>query len=250
MSNRKRKIINTKENKLNESDLVTNADKEAEEKIVQTIKHTYPDHSFLTEEDNTIQTQSPFQWIIDPIDGTVNYAHNFPHFCSSIALSYQGQMIVGVVYDPIRKELFHAVKDLGAFLNDVPISTSQTNTLKECLLATGFPYDVASSQTNNMDFFKTFYSKAQAVRRAGSAALDLCYVASGRLDGFWELKLSPWDTAAAALIIQEAGGKVTNFFTIDFDIFKKHIIATNSLIHEDINTILQEVDPDVLSKLP
>lgn len=231
--------------KINEFDLVTNADKEAEEAILETIKQKYPDHNIIAEESDTINNNSDFQWVIDPLDGTTNYAHNFPQFCVSIALLYKGDYSIGVVYDAAKKELFHAVKGQGAFLNDEQIHVSSIKTVAESLLATGFPYIRTSREANNLDYFETFTYKAQAIRRPGSAALDMCYVACGRFDGFWELKLAPWDTAAGTCIVREAGGLVTNFFENSFDIHTKNIIASNPHIYEEMSQILKETNPSV-----
>lgn len=235
--------------KSNEFDLVTNADKEAEEVIISLLKERFPDHGILAEESASQDVDTEFKWIIDPIDGTVNYAHNFPQFCVSIGLMYRNELVLGVVYDALKREMFHGIKNMGAFLNDEPIHVTPTKNLARCLMATGFPADVGTSNVNNINLFIEFCSKAQAVRRPGSAALDLCYVAAGRLDGFWELKLSPWDTAAGAVIVREAGGMVTNFFTGEFDIFKKHILATNGQIHDQVMDIIKEVDPGIADRV-
>lgn len=226
--------------KINEFDLVTNVDREAEDIIIETIQGNFGNHSYLAEESHQMDNKSPFQWVIDPLDGTTNYAHNFPQFCVSIGLMYNKELFLGVVYDPLKKELFHAVKGLGAFLNDKPIYVSSVKNLSESLLATGFPYDRSDKNFNNLNYFESFLYKAQAIRRPGSAALDLCYLACGRIDGFWELKLAPWDTAAGAIIIREAGGIVTNFFSDSFDIFIQNIIASNKYIQEEMIQVLKE----------
>lgn len=231
--------------KLNEFDLVTNVDKESENIIVETIKNKFNDHSFLAEESHKDKEDVDFLWVIDPLDGTTNYAHNFPQFCVSIALRYKQELILGVVFDAVKKELFYAFKGKGAFLNEKQIYVSSIKNVNESLLATGFPYDRTNRIANNLDYFEAFTYRSQAIRRPGAAALDLCYLACGRFDGFWELKLAPWDTAAGAVIVREAGGLVSNFFTKDFDIFKKHIIASNPYIYEEMTEILKETNPNI-----
>ena len=225
--------------KFNEYDLVTNVDRLSEEKIVSVIKKSFPDHNILGEEGTQAATHaSDFTWVIDPIDGTTNYAHAFPQFSASIGILYKGELFMGVVYDAFKKEMFSAVKGQGAFLNDVPIRVSSVDTIEKSLLSTGFPYDREDVMKENLKYFESFVYKAQALRRPGSASLDLCYTACGRLDGFWELNLAPWDTAAGALIVLEAGGKVTNMRSDEFDIYEKSIIASNGLIHSQMQEII------------
>lgn len=233
------------DHKLNKFDLVTNVDRESEKIILETISKKFPDHSYLAEETNQIDKVSDFQWVIDPLDGTTNYAHNFPQFCVSISLMYKDDLILGVVYDALKKELFHATKGDGAFLNDIPIAVSETKTLAESLLATGFPYDRSNKETNNLNYFEQFVYRTQGIRRPGAAALDLCYLACGRYDGFWELGLAPWDTAAGTVIVREAGGIVTNFFSNNYDIFQKDIIASNRYIYNEMEQILRETNSKV-----
>jgi myo-inositol-1(or 4)-monophosphatase len=220
-----------------EINIVTEVDKKAEGIIISAIKKSYPSHDFLAEESAAALTPkkaSEFKWVIDPLDGTTNFLHSFPFFCVSIALEYKGRLLVGAVYDPARDELFHAEKGRGAFLNKKKIHVSRTAVLKKALLATGFAYDVKRVMDNNLDNFAKFIKASQAVRRAGSAALDLCYVASGRFDGFWESGLNPWDSAAAALILEEAGGKITRFDGSKYTIYDKQILASNSKIHSQM----------------
>ncbi|MEE9591309.1 MAG: inositol monophosphatase family protein [Thermodesulfobacteriota bacterium] len=221
-------------------DLVTEMDRMAEDTIVKRIKKGFPNHGILTEESKEEVSSSGYRWIIDPLDGTTNYAHGFPIFCISIAFEENGGVLLGVVYDPMLDELFMAEKGKGATLNERPITVSKTADLSSSLLATGFPYDIRTSAKNNLDHFARFSLKAQAIRRAGSAALDLSYIACGRFDGFWELKLRPWDVAAAAAIIMEAGGKITDFTGKPFSIFSSETLATNNLIHNDMIEVLQK----------
>ena len=194
-------------------DLVTSVDRAAERSIVEVLRQDFPEHSILAEEETEIAGASnEYRWIVDPLDGTTNFAHSYPQVSVSIALEYREQIIVGLVYDPLRRECFRAVKGQGATLNGAAIRISSVNELDKALLATGFPYDRRENADFYLSFFKAFLTRCQGIRRAGSAALDLCYVASGRLDGFWELKLKPWDIAAGALIVAEAGGIAQRFF--------------------------------------
>jgi myo-inositol-1(or 4)-monophosphatase len=226
--------------------LVTDVDGISEEAIVKTIRSKFPDHGILTEESREKKSDSAFKWVIDPLDGTTNYAHNLPVFCISIALEKEGEIILGVVYNPNLDELFVGEKGKGAYLykgrgssqSKRKISVSHTHQLGKGLLATGFTYDIRTSKNNNLNHFANFYKKCQAVRRMGAAALDLCYVAMGRFDGFWELKLSPWDMAAGSLLITEAGGKVTDFSGGPFNIYLKEILATNGKIHQQMIDVL------------
>ena len=219
--------------------LVTDADRESERVIVDTLHQTFPDHQFLAEEQgHSSNVLSAFQWIIDPLDGTTNFAHNVPVYCVSIGLEYQGRCILGVVLDPTREELFVAEENEGAFLNDRPIKVSRTPTLNTALLVTGFAYDIRTSTNNNLNHFSQFSLHAQGVRRMGAAALDLCYVASGRFDGFWELNLQPWDMAAGVVILQEAGGRVSDFTGQACSIYGKELVASNRSIHRDMLHIL------------
>ncbi|RKX22679.1 MAG: inositol monophosphatase [Candidatus Zixiibacteriota bacterium] len=220
--------------------LVTDADLSSENLIFKAIDKKYPSHSILTEEKASVDKKSDYRWIIDPLDGTTNYAHDFPFWCVSIGLEYQGEIVVGVVYDPIRDELFYAAKMNRAFLNRRKITVSSERHLEKSLLGTGFPYDIGTSRENNLKYFSRFAKRARAVRRAGSAALDLCYLACGRFDGFWELKLAPWDTAAAKLIVEEAGGRVTDFHGKKYSIYDRYILASNGHIHNRMIKILTE----------
>jgi len=219
--------------------LVTSYDKLSQDLIYKKLKSYFPHHSFLAEENLEHAGEEEFRWIIDPLDGTTNYAHGYPIFCVSVALEYRGKVILGVVYNPMLDELFWGIENKGAFLNSKKIKVSSTKELDKSLLATGFPYDLRESKNNNINHFNNFVLKAQAVRRCGSAALDLCYVACGRLDGFWELKLFPWDIAAGMLIVKEAGGKLSDFKNNEIDIYTKEIVASNGLIHSQMVKILK-----------
>ncbi|MGH7165313.1 MAG: inositol monophosphatase family protein [Nitrospiraceae bacterium] len=220
--------------------LVTDADRRAEQAIVDRIGKDHPAHQILAEEGGMqAGHDSPFKWVIDPLDGTTNFAHGFPAYCVSIGLEYQGGPLLGVVLDPTRDELFVAEAGAGAFLNGVPLQVSTTPLLNGALLVTGFAYDIRESKQNNLNHFTKFALRAQGIRRTGTAALDLCYVAAGRFDGFWELKLRPWDTAAGALMVVEAGGKVTDFSGGPFSIYGQEIVASNGRVHDEIVKVLQ-----------
>lgn len=219
-------------------DIVTEIDRKSEELIMAAIGKSFPGHGILTEESPEVKQDSPYKWIIDPLDGTTNYSHGFPFFCVSIGFEEAGEVTFGAVYDPMLDELYTAEKGKGAALNGKKITVSAIDDLGRSLLATGFPYDLRASKDNNLNFFSEFAVKAQAIRRAGSAALDLCYIASGRFDGYWEMKLRPWDTAAGVLIVREAGGLVTDFSGGPFSIYGKECLATNGLIHENMKRIL------------
>ena len=222
-----------------EINLVTEVDRICERRIVEIIKEAFPEHNILTEETPMPAGSSPYRWIIDPLDGTTNYAHGYPCFCTSIALELGGELVLGAIYDSLLDELFTARHGEGAFLNGERITVSTTERLNEALLCTGFPYDLRESSVNNLDHFNNFVMEAQAIRRDGSAALDLCYVAAGRFDGFWELKLNAWDVAAGTLIVEEAGGVVTDFNGGPLDIYGQETLATNGRIHEEMVRVLQ-----------
>ena len=225
--------------KSNEFDLVTVADKKSEEKILSVIRANFPEHAILGEEGGIKGNKnSEYLWIVDPLDGTTNFAHDFPHFAVSIGLVKNGKIILGIVYDVSKNELFWAAEGTGAFINSEPITVSKVPELKKSLLATGFPASKEKALEDNLVYFREFVIRSQAVRRPGAAALDLCYVAAGRLDGFWELNLSPWDVTAGTCIVREAGGKVTNFDSEEFDPYIRTILATNSIIHEQMKETL------------
>jgi myo-inositol-1(or 4)-monophosphatase len=217
--------------KKGEIDLVTEADLQSEEIIMETIRREFPQDSILTEESGSHDYLPNRVWLIDPLDGTTNFAHSFPFFAVSIALEIDKEIILGLVYNPCLGEYFEAVKGQGASLNTSPIQVSPTRDLKESLLATGFPYRLYEDPRQILDLFEKMIVLAQGIRRPGSAAIDLCYVAAGRLDGFWEAGLKPWDTAAGSLIVTEAGGLVTNYLGMPYNPFQNHILAANPFIH-------------------
>jgi myo-inositol-1(or 4)-monophosphatase len=223
-------------------DLVTSVDRECEQTIVGVIRRNFPSHSILAEEETRLEVaESRFRWIIDPLDGTTNFAHGYPQFCVSIALERDDKVILALVYDPLRQECFRAVKNQGATLNGEPIATSATNELDKALLATGFPYDQRDHADFYLRYFRAFMQCSQGIRRGGSAALDLAYVACGRLDGFWEMKLKPWDTAAGALIVSEAGGKLSDFSGRPFSIWGNEALAANASIHDEMVQVASTV---------
>jgi myo-inositol-1(or 4)-monophosphatase len=219
--------------------LVTDVDLASEQLIREAIATHYPRHQILAEEGGLAETSSDYRWIVDPLDGTTNFAHGFPIFAVSIALEYRGEMILGVVYDPTRDEMFAAERGAGAALNNRPIRVSTTTELSTSLLCTGFPYDIRTSRLTNLDNWANFALAAQALRRTGAAAIDLCYVACGRFDGFWELTLSPWDTAAGSLIVAEAGGRLTDVTGAAFSVYKPDVVASNGQIHDQMLEVVK-----------
>lgn len=223
-----------------EIDLVTKFDRESQEIIYNILTSNFPNHSILGEEDLSVEKEKELLWLIDPLDGTTNFAHSLPVFSVSIAFFVEGQPQVGVVYVPILNEMFYAVHKSGAFLNQKKITVSEEKDLGNSLLATGFPYDCRESKQNNLGNFSKFLVKARAIRRWGVASIDLSYVACGRFEGFWEPKLKPWDTAAGMLILQEAGGKVTDYSGNPFNPFKKEILASNGHIHNRMMQVILE----------
>ena len=220
-------------------DLVTEVDHACEKLIVETLASERPDDAILAEEGGgTDREDAEWRWIIDPLDGTTNYAHGYPRFCVSIGIEHRDERSVGVVYDPLLDELYSAVRGEGATCNDRPIRVSPEPNLGNALLATGFAYDVHRSLEDNLDHFAHVVKQARAVRRDGSAALDLCYVAAGRFDGFWEMKLHPWDVAAGMLIVEEAGGRVSNMKGGPADRSGRQTVATNGQIHDVLIRLL------------
>lgn len=220
-------------------DLVTDADQQAEAAIVAVLRSHFPEHDILAEEQDWGRRDSSCRWIIDPLDGTTNFAHGFPWFAVSIALEVSGVVELGVVHAPVQKTVFSVRRGAGAWRDGVRLQVSSTGSLDQSLLATGFPYDRNSSLANNYDFFIQFQQLAQACRRPGAASLDLAYTAAGAFDGYWEMKLKPWDVAAGALLVTEAGGRVTDFSGQSWDIYGCECLASNGLIHEPMSQVLQ-----------
>jgi len=222
-------------------DLLTIADIEAERVAVSAIKKYFPRHNFFAEENKYKKTNSEYTWIIDPLDGTNNFSSGLPIFCVSVALAKDNEVIVGAIYDVMRNELFYAQKNKGAYLNGKRIRVSKTASLKKSLLITGFYYDRGSEMIDNLNSIKRFFFKRiLGLRRLGAAALDLCYVACGRVSGFWEFKLSPWDFAAGMLLVQEAGGRVTNRSGKIVSLFKpSFIVASNNRIHKKMLEVIR-----------
>jgi myo-inositol-1(or 4)-monophosphatase len=222
-------------------DLVTQFDRQSQKAIVEYCTRHYPKYGILSEEDVHRSIDAPIKWIIDPLDGTTNFCHGLPIWSISIALEEEGAVVMGIVYDPTRQEMFSAMKGKGAYLNGRRIRVSGEKRLDRALLVTGFPYDIRTSRENNLDLFSAFAKRAQAVRRLGSAALDLCYTAAGRFDGYWELKLSPWDQAAGSLILKEAGGTISDFTNKEFNIYGDQVLATNGHIHRQMMSVVKTV---------
>lgn len=216
------------------NNLVTEADHAAEKAIIETIKATYPDHFILSEETGSLASDSNIKWIIDPIDGTVNFANGIPICCVSIGVEKDGEMILGAVYNPLMNEFFIAEKGLGATLNEKPIKVSNKEEVKSSCLVTGFPYTYLDMPLGPLQIFESLIRRGIPVRRLGSAAIDLCWVAAGRFDGFYEHQLQAWDSAAGYLMIQEAGGKVTDFKGNPYSPYQPGIVATNGKIHEEL----------------
>jgi myo-inositol-1(or 4)-monophosphatase len=223
-----------------EINLVTEADRRSEEIITSRLKHLFPDHNIMAEEGTNITMGSEYRWIIDPLDGTTNYAHGFPVFCVSIALQSMSQVILGVIYNPMLDELFVAERGEGAFLQGRKIHVSHTKHLAEGFVATGFPYDVRENCRDVLAYFNEMIPKAQAIRRQGSAALDLAYLAAGRFDGFWELRLNPWDTAAGWILVEEAGGMVTDLSGRPYFLESPSIVASNGVMHKELMEVLDQ----------
>ena len=228
----------TVSSKTNINDLVTEADHASEKAIIEMIQKNYPDHFILSEETGEIKTTSDYKWIIDPIDGTINFANGIPICCVSIGLEKDGEIIMGSVYNPFMNELFVAEKNIGATLNNKKIQVSHKANVGNSCLVTGFPYTYSESKNGPLEIFSALIRKAIPVRRLGSAAIDLCWVAAGRFDGYFEHHLQTWDSAAGFLMVKEAGGKVTDFSGKDYSVYQKQILATNGLIHEELRGII------------
>lgn len=229
-------------------DIVTEADKESERRIIELLHQKCPSHSILAEESGkSAKADADFLWVIDPLDGTINYAHQFPLVSVSVALLYCGNPLVGVVYNPFYQELYQSGKGLGATLNGKPLHVSSTKKLSKSLLATGFPYDRRQNPDNNYPEFCHLTDQTLGVRRGGSAALDLAFVAAGRCDGYWERGIQPWDVAAGALLVLEAGGKVTGYDGSPCDLFSGRLLATNGHIHQELSGELMKLSRKVKS---
>ncbi|MCF7885040.1 MAG: inositol monophosphatase [Candidatus Marinimicrobia bacterium] len=222
------------------ANMVTQVDKKSEEILQEEITSRFPHHKILGEEFTDKDTDSELKWIIDPIDGTTNFVHGYPVVAVSIGIEYDNEIIIGVVNNPLLNEIFTAIKGHGSYYNGKRIEVSKVKKLEEALLATGFPYKLNDHFYKNMELFKKFYENSQGVRRAGSAAIDLCYVACGRLDGFWEYDLNPWDVSAGSLIVKEAGGRLSSFSSEKFSPYADEILATNKFLMEPMQKLIQE----------
>jgi myo-inositol-1(or 4)-monophosphatase len=221
-------------------DLVTNVDLECQGRILELLGKAFPDDEVISEEKANTYEAGKNRWIVDPLDGTTNYAHGYPFFCTSIGYEVDGEIIAGVVYNPITDELFFARKGEGSFFNGEKMDVSTVKEIRQALLATGFPYDVATNPNNNLNHWAGFLMRAQALRRDGSAGLNLSYVAAGRFDGFWEVRLCPWDMAAGLLIVREAGGMVTSLSGGTFSLYEGGVLASNGLIHKQMIDVIRE----------
>ena len=237
--------------------IVTEADRKAERLITEIILTRYPGHIIVGEEGSGTAAKFPAStarepvWFVDPLDGTTNFAHGFPFYCVSIGVEIEGRIMIGVVYDPVRKELFGAIRGRGAFCNGRRLRVSTTEKLDQGLLVTGFAYNIRTSRRTNLGHFSHFSLRCRGVRRTGSAALDLCYVADGRFDGFWEMNLWPWDTAAGSLIVEEAGGRMSGFDGRPYDLRVPELVASNGRIHEEMIGVLRlgdRIDPRMVEE--
>jgi myo-inositol-1(or 4)-monophosphatase len=222
------------EKKAGPNDLVTEVDKASEAVIMEIIRESFPDHFILSEEIGEVKMDSSYKWIIDPIDGTVNFANGIPLCCVSIGVEKEGEMIMGAVYNPMMNEFYFAERGQGAFLNDHPIHVSKQTEVQYSCLVTGFPYTYLDMENGPLEVFSRLIRKGIPVRRLGSAAIDLCWVAAGRFDGFYEHRLNAWDSAAGFLLVEEAGGRVTDFKGNHYSPYQPHLVATNGLIHEEL----------------
>jgi myo-inositol-1(or 4)-monophosphatase len=227
--------------KTNELNLVTETDKASEKFITDFIQKKYPSHGILAEEGSNITSGSEYLWVVDPLDGTTNFAHGLPIFSVSIGLQKNGETVAGVVYDVNRDIIYSAEKNSGGFANDLRINVSKNQNLGHSLLVTGFPYNVKENPDKAYERFIEFLKYARAIRRLGSAAIDFCYVANGVFDGFWEVSLHPWDVCAGKLIVEEAGGLVTDFDGNKIDIYSKRILCTNGLVHQKMIDVMKNI---------
>lgn len=224
------------------NNLVTEVDKQAEAAIIEIIHRHFPGHTILSEEAGLLEQHSDYVWFVDPIDGTVNFAHGIPICCVSIALRYKQTLLIGAIYNPMMNELFFAESGKGATLNGEAIHVSKKSDFSRACLVTGFPYRMPAFGDHPLKVFERAIMRGLPVRRLGSAAIDLCWVACGRFDGFWEYNLSPWDIAAGYLIVEEAGGQISNFEGKPYDVFDKETLATNGLIHQPLMDLIQNVE--------
>ncbi len=238
-----RKVTKNEIRKKARNDFLSYVDERAEEKIISIISNTYPGHSFLAEETGKSTKESDYQWIIDPLDGTTNYLAGIPIFAVSIGLQYKNELILGVINDPVHNELFWAEKGKGAFINEQKIEISSAKILSDSFIATGFPFKAKQLLPEYLQAWKNIFLPSIGMRRMGAAAIDLAYVAAGRFDGFWEIGLSPWDMAAGALIVREAGGIVSDFWNNDYFLNTGYIIADNGRIHDELINVIQEAFP-------
>jgi myo-inositol-1(or 4)-monophosphatase len=228
-------------NKEGKNNLVTEYDFKSEKAIKENISKNFPDHEILAEESGLNESKSDYRWIIDPLDGTVNFAHNIPIFSVSIALEYKKEIVCGVIYHPLLDELFYASKGEGAFLNGNPMKVSTNADINNAILVTGFPYNIDENPLNALETFTSLVKRGLPVRRLGSAALDLAYTAAGRFDSFWEAELKPWDVAAGYIIVEEAGGKVTDYQGYPYSVYGNTILASNGPIHDSMSEAITEV---------
>ncbi len=233
------KVRTIERKKGEERNLVSEIDRGSEKRIIDAIREKYPSHTILAEESGGSTASSEYKWVIDPLDGTTNFLHGVPIFSVTIAVERKGEVVAGVVYDPNLREMFTAEKGSGAFLNGERMSVSSAPSLIKSLLVTGFPYDIAENPEHAAQHFVHFLMEAQGIRRLGSAAMDLSYVAAGRFDGFWEVHLNPWDMAAGMLFVREAGGKVTDFHGKDSTIYTPQVLASNGIIHPAMLDVLK-----------
>jgi myo-inositol-1(or 4)-monophosphatase len=231
-----------------EVELVTAVDREAEHLIVDALATAFPDHAIVAEESAARLGRDGHCWYVDPLDGTTNFAHGHPHFAVSIALAHEDQLLLGLVYDPVREELFSAIRGAGARLNGAPITVSETASLERGLVGTGFPYDRRQDPDFYLAFWREALRRAQGVRCSGAASLDLCYVACGRLDGFWEWKLRPWDTAAGRLIVEEAGGRTSDFSGGPHRLVGEETAASNAHVHTELLGMIADVRAGLAAK--
>jgi len=229
------------------SDIVTEVDRRSEELIVERLRSRFPRHAIVSEEGGGQKTASDYCWYVDPLDGTTNFAHGFPVYCVTLGLAFNDEVIAGVVYDPTRNELFTAERGSGAYLNQQRLHVSKNASLSECLVATGFPPFMRDHELN-IELYYRFTRLTHGVRRAGSAALDLCSVAAGRFEGFWELKLNSWDKAAGTLMVTEAGGRVTDLAGGPFELLGREVFASNGLVHEEMMAVFSQAGPRTASE--